>query len=183
MWFGIADSLAFHCQVIQQGYRLCRSHQVQIKNYIPVRVVSGGKGYTDQTNFAISIMSSGEVLKSGWCANKWSNRIKVISRCCILNASAKDNKYGIVGIDDDIPAGSFFIAACTYDEAWWPNYLCHFQVAHSSPSSLRLPLDHELSKTISHCTVGVVSGIEDGKLICSKMISGHYSMNPVVEYK
>lgn len=124
-------------------------------------------------------MSSGEVLKSGWCANRWSSRIKVNSKCCILNASSKNNQYAIARQDNDIPAGSFLMAACTYDEAWWPDYLGRFQVAHSSPSSLRLPLGHGLSKIISRCTVQVASGIEEGKLICSKMISGHYSTSPV----
>jgi hypothetical protein len=47
-----------------------------------------------------------------------------------------------------------------------------------SPLSLLLPLDHEFSKTISHCTVQALCVIEEGESICLKTISGRYSKSP-----
>lgn len=127
-------------------------------------------------------MSSGEVLKSGWCANRWSNRIKVISKCCILIASKKkllkywDNKK-------EIRRHTRRQLLHSSSHIRWslkhPNYLyATLPKQQRSPLSLLLPQDHESLKTISHYTAQALCVIEEGELTWLKTISGRYSMNP-----
>jgi hypothetical protein len=50
---------------------------------------------------------------------------------------------------------------------------------HSLPLFSRLAPDRESSRRVSRCIALALSAVAASESTCSKMISGHYSMNPV----